>query len=145
LLVRFARFWRQNSLVFGMHRRAVTVMTIRTILPTKDPSSGFWAVSERNGYEVQSVWVMASDALATIFALNPTEVRDFLDGHAGRLLADDISFIDGGPTNAEAIQALIQARLGHLGWRRLYEQAISERAADGRRRRRAQRDGRFQG
>jgi hypothetical protein len=109
-----------------MHRRAATVMTISTILPTKDPSSGFWAVSERNGYEVQSVWVMASDALATIFALNPTEVRDFLDGHAGRLLADDISFIDGGPTNAEAIQALIQARLGHLGWRRLYEQAISE-------------------
>jgi hypothetical protein len=102
------------------------VTTIRTILPTKNPSSGFWAASERNGYEVESVWVMASDALATIFALNPTEVRDLLDGYAGRILADDIGFIDGGPTNVEAIQALIRARLEHLGWRRLYEQVISE-------------------
>jgi hypothetical protein len=101
-------------------------MTIKTILPTKDPLSGFWAASERNGYEVQSVWAMASDALATIFALKPTEVRDFLDGHVGRLLADDISFIEGGPTSSKAIEALIKSRLGHLGWRRLYEQAISE-------------------
>jgi hypothetical protein len=69
---------------------------------------------------------MASDALATIFALTPIEVRDFLDSHAGRLLADDISFIEGGPTNTEALAALIKARLRHLGWRRLYEQAISE-------------------
>jgi hypothetical protein len=101
-------------------------MTIRTILLTKDPLWGFWAASERNGYEVQLVWAMASDALATIFALKPTEVRDFLDSHAGRLLADDISFIEGGPTSAEAIESLIRARLHHLGWRRLYEQAISE-------------------
>jgi hypothetical protein len=101
-------------------------MTIRTILPTRDSLSGFWAASERNGYEVQLVWAMASEALATIFALTPTEVRDFLDSHAGRLLADDISFIEGGPRNAEAIEALIKARLGHLGWRRLYEQAILE-------------------
>ena len=101
-------------------------MTIETILPTKDPLSGFWAASERNGYEVQLVWAMASNAVATIFALKPTEVRDFLDSHAGCLLADDISFIEGGPTNTEAIEALIKARLGHLGWRRLYEQAISE-------------------
>ena len=101
-------------------------MTIRTILPTMDPLSGFWAASERNGYEVQSVWAMASDALATIFALTPIEVRDFLDSHAGRLLADDIGFIEGGPTDTAAIETLIKARLGHLGWRRLYEQAISE-------------------
>ena len=101
-------------------------MKIRTILPTKDPLSGFWAASERNGYEVQLVWAMASDALSTIFPLKPTEVRDFLDSHAGRLLADDISFIEGGPTTAEAIEALIKERLGHLGWRRLYEQAISQ-------------------
>ena len=101
-------------------------MTIRTILPTMDPLSGFWAASERNGYEVQSVWAMASDALAMIFALTPIEVRDFLDSHAGRLLADDIGFIEGGPTDTAAIETLIKARLGHLGWQRLYEQAISE-------------------
>ena len=101
-------------------------MTIRTVLPTKDPLSGFWAASERGGYKVQLVWEMASDALAAIFALEPTEVRDFLDSHAGRLLAGDLSFIEGGPTSTEAIEALIRARLGHLGWRRLYEQIISE-------------------
>jgi hypothetical protein len=101
-------------------------MTMRTILPTMNPSSGFWAASERNGYQVQSVWAMASDALATIFALTPIEVRDFLDSHAGRLLADDIGFIEGGPTDTAVIQTLIKARLGHLGWQRLYEQAISE-------------------
>ena len=101
-------------------------MTTRTILPTKDPSSGFWAASERNGYQVQSVWAMASDALAMILALTPIEVRDFLDSHAGRLLADDIGFIEGGPTDTAAIEILIKARLGHLGWRRFYDQAISE-------------------
>jgi hypothetical protein len=58
--------------------------------------------------------------------LTPAEVRDFLDSPAGRLLADDISFVEGGPTSAEAIEALIKSRLGHLGWRRLYEQVISE-------------------
>ena len=101
-------------------------MTTRTILPTKDPSSGFWAASERNGYQVQSVWAMASDALAMIFALTPIEVRDFLDSHAGGLLADDISFIEGGPIDSAAIETLIKARLSHLGWRRFYNQAISE-------------------
>lgn len=107
-------------------------MTIRTILPTKDPLSGFWAASERNGYEVRLVWAMASEALARIFALTPAEVRDFLDSPAGRLLADDISFVEGGPTSAEAIEALIKSRLGHLGWRRLYEQVISETRAQKR-------------
>ena len=101
-------------------------MTIRTILPTADSLSGFWAASKRNGYEVDAVWAMASDALATIFALTPIEVRGFLDSHAGRLLADDIGFIEGGPTDTAAIESLITARLGHLGWRRFYQQAISE-------------------
>jgi hypothetical protein len=109
-----------------MRARTVTAMKIRKVLPTKDPSSGFWAVSKRNGYEVQSVWIMASDALARTFALDPMEVRDFLDGDAGRLLADDIGFIEGGPIDAAAIEALINARLRHLGWQRLYQQAISQ-------------------
>jgi hypothetical protein len=130
---RTIRCWSASHVVCGkvslpseMHARAVTAMKNRTILLTKDPSSGFWAVSKRNGYEVQSTWMMASDALARTFALNPIEVRDFLDGDAGRLLADDIGFIEGGPTNAAAIEALINARLRHLGWQRLYQQAISQ-------------------
>jgi hypothetical protein len=107
-------------------------MTIRSILPTKDPQSGFWAASERNGYEVDSVWAMASDALAMIFGLTPTEVRDFLDSQAGGLLANDIGFIEGGPTDTAAIETLIKARLGHLGWQRFYQQTISEIRAQGR-------------
>jgi hypothetical protein len=130
--VRFGRCPLHSKLTFRGVPTGRDGMTIRTILPTKDPLSGFWAASERNGYEVQLVWAMASDAVATIFALKPTEVRDFLDSHAGRLLADDISFIEGGPTSAEAIEALIKSRLGHLGWRRLYEQVISETRAQKR-------------
>jgi hypothetical protein len=82
-------------------------------------------VSERNGYDVRSLWVMASNALANAFALDPIEVREFLDGDAGHLLADDIGFIEGGPTDVAAIEALINARLRHTGWQRLYRQAIS--------------------
>lgn len=100
-------------------------MTNRTILPTRDPRSGFWAAAERNGYEAGPVWQRASCALATMFELTPGEVRDFLDSQAGRLLADDIGFVEGGPANCEAFEALIEARLRHVGWRRLYEQAIS--------------------
>lgn len=94
------------------------------VLPTKDPSAGFWAISAQNGYDVRSVWVMASKALANIFALNSLEVRDFLDSSAGHLLANDLGFIEGGPTDVAAIEALIEARLRHLGWQRLYQQAI---------------------
>lgn len=69
---------------------------------------------------------MASEAMAAIFALTPFEIRDFLDGPAGRILADDLAFIEDGPTDADAIETLIRARLHHLGWRRLYEYAIAE-------------------
>jgi hypothetical protein len=100
-------------------------MTIRTILPPVDPSSGFWAAAARNGYDAPSLWVMASDALATVFALAPLEVRDFLDSTTGGLLADDIGFIEGGPADAAAIATLLHARLRHLGWQRLYAQTIA--------------------
>jgi hypothetical protein len=50
-------------------------MKTRTILPTKHRWWGFWAASERNGYEVQLVWTMASDALATILTIILAERR----------------------------------------------------------------------
>ena len=88
--VRFGRCPLHSKLTFRGVPTGRDGMTIRTILPTKDPLSGFWAASERNGYEVRLVWAMASDALARIFALTPAEVRDFLDSPAGRLLADEL-------------------------------------------------------
>jgi hypothetical protein len=99
-------------------------MTIRAVLPTRNPCNGFWAASQRNGYEAERLWAAASRALASIFGLSPSEVRDFLDGEAGSLLADDIGFISEDPMNAEAIEALIAHRLTHLGWQRLYRRAI---------------------
>jgi hypothetical protein len=103
-------------------------MTIRAILPTKNPSAGFWAASQRNGYDAAAVWAAASGALASIFGLRPSEVRDFLDGEAGGLLANDLGFIADGPS-AEAIEMLISARLQYLGWQRFYKQAIARARA----------------
>ena len=100
-------------------------MTTRGVLPTRNPCAGFWAASQRNGYQAERVWAAASEALASIFELSPSEVRDFLDSEAGSLLADDIGFITEGPMDAEAIEILITSRLNHLGWQRFYTQAIA--------------------
>lgn len=99
-------------------------MTTKAILPTRNPSAGFWAASQRNGYDTERVWAAASVALANIFGLSPPVVRNLLDGEAGRVLADDLSFIAEGPINFEAIETLLAARLTHLGWQRFYERAI---------------------
>jgi hypothetical protein len=107
-------------------------MTTRAILPTRNPASGFWAASQRNGYDAESVWAAASEALASIFGLSPSEARDFLDGDAGHLLADDIGFIADDPTSAEAIMTLIMARLDYLGWQRFYRQAVARVRASSR-------------
>ena len=101
------------------------------ILPSRARAAGFWAATTRNGYDAEVVWAAASDALATLFDLRPTETRDLLDSDFGELLGDDICFIEGGACDAGAIEHLIRARLDHLGWRRLYTQAIAAiRAAD---------------
>lgn len=116
---------RQAPLVPPANGRAAAVlMKIEAILPARNPLAGFWAASQRNGYDVAAAWAAASRALARIFGLSPSEVRDFLDGEAGRLLADDIAFIAGG-WDAEAIELLIKVRLDHLGWQRFYTEAIA--------------------
>ena len=107
-----------------MHPRAVADVISRTILPSRNKTSGFWAASIRNGFDAEAVWAAASDAYAAVFDLHPAEVRDLLDGEVGGLFADDIGFIEDGVFDAEAIEGLIRARLHHLGWQRLYEQAI---------------------
>ncbi len=100
-------------------------MTDPPILPSRDQASGFWAATTRNGYEAEAVWAAASDALAGLFDLQPTETRDLLDSDLGELLGDDICFIEDGACDAAAIEHLIRDRLDHLGWRRLYTQAIA--------------------
>ncbi|MCW5698746.1 MAG: hypothetical protein KIT00_02775 [Rhodospirillales bacterium] len=100
-------------------------MTDGAFLPTGNPSSGFWAASLRHGYDAHRVWAAATAALFNTFELKPIEARDFLDSQAGKQLADDLAFIEGGPVTAEAIETLMRARLEHLGWRRWYAEAIT--------------------
>jgi hypothetical protein len=107
-------------------------MTTQAILPTRNPAGGFWAASQRNGYDAESVWAAASEALANIFGLSPSEARDFLDGEAGHFLANDLSFIADDPTSPETIMTLIMARLDYLGWQRFYRQAVARVRASSR-------------
>jgi hypothetical protein len=93
---------------------------------------GFWGTAARNGYEVQLCWNAAADALATAFDLAPSEVRDLLDSRCGRHLADDLSFIQGGPVTAKAIEAHIRDRLAYHGWRKWFEAAIRDMKVRGR-------------
>ncbi len=103
----------------------------RTILPPRNPTSGFWAAAARNGHDAEAVWVAASEALGTVFDLQPAEVRSLMDSDLGQLLADDIGFIDGDARDPDAIEDLIRSRLHHAGWHRLYTQAIAAvRTAD---------------
>jgi hypothetical protein len=98
----------------------------KTILPTANETWGFWGTSGRNGYDQQTAWEAASDALATAFDLSPEQVRDLLDARFGRHLADDLSFIPGGPANPEAIEKHIMRRLASRQWHRWFEQAVRE-------------------
>lgn len=108
----------------GVANRKAAPMNARTILPTANPDWGFWGTSVRNGYDTDLAWATVSDALATAFHLSPTEIRDLLDSRFGRHLADDLSFILGGPSSRAAIEAHIMARLAVPGWRRWFETEV---------------------
>ena len=97
-----------------------------TILPTGNEAWGFWGTSTRNGYDAAMAWEAASDALATAFDLTPIQIRDLLDSRFGRHLADDLSFIEGGPASPQAIETHIMTRLADHRWRRWFEQAVDD-------------------
>ena len=101
-------------------------MTKATMLPSANPDRGCWGTSVHNGFEAALAGDAASDALATAFDLTPAEIRDLLDSRYGRHLADDLSFIPGGPVSHEAIEAHLMARLADRRWRRWLETAIRE-------------------
>ena len=84
-------------------------MNTRTILPTANEVWGLWGTAGHNGYDQEMTWEAASDALATAFNLNPEQVRNLLDARFGRHLADDLSFIPGGPVSREIIEQHIMA------------------------------------
>jgi hypothetical protein len=101
-------------------------MNTKTILPTKNTEWGFWGTAGRNGYDQQMSWEAACDALVTAFDLTPEQVRVLLDARFGRHLADDLSFILGGPASREAIEQHMMKRLADRGWRKWFERAVRE-------------------
>ena len=95
-------------------------------LPTNNEEWGFWGTSVSNGYDAALTWDTASRFFAKTFDLTPEETRTLLDARFGRHLADDLSFIDGGPSTAEAITTHLEKRYADKGWRKHYEKAIRE-------------------
>ncbi|HSH41632.1 MAG TPA: hypothetical protein VK973_05840 [Arenicellales bacterium] len=68
--------------------------------------------------------MISTGYLATAYDLTPEQIRDLLDSRFGRHLADDLSFIDGGPTEPDVIQTHIMQRLAKGGWRRWFNEAV---------------------
>lgn len=96
------------------------------ILPTENPSWGFWGTATHNGYDTAMAWDASSKALQQIFKLKPEQTRDLLDARFGRHLADDLSFIAGGPTSTDKITAHIKERMTHRGWDRWVHKTLKE-------------------
>jgi hypothetical protein len=71
-------------------------------------------------------WNATSDALPTASDLTPEQVHDLLDARFGRHLADDLSFIPGGPVSGKAIEQHIMAGLADRCWRKWFEKAVHE-------------------
>lgn len=95
-------------------------------LPTNNEEWGFWGTSVSNGYDAALTWDTASRFFAKTFNLTPEETRTLLDARFGRHLADDLSFISGGPVTSSAITTHLEKRNADKGWRRHFEKAIRE-------------------
>ena len=95
-------------------------------LPTENECFGFWGTSVVNGYDAPMAWDAASRVLAEALKLTPEETRDLLDARFGRHLSDDLSFIKGGPTTAQAITDHIKIRIADRKWRGYFESALRE-------------------
>ena len=98
-------------------------------LATQHATWGFWGTAKRNGYDPQMTWDAAADVLATAFNLRNEEVRTLLDARFGRHLADDLSYIVGGPATPHVIEHHIMARIVDRGSRRWFETAVQEAKA----------------
>jgi len=98
-------------------------------LPTANPEWGFWGTSVRSDYDAPMVWDAMSKLLAERFDLTPEHTRDLLDARFGRHLADELSFIKGGPASPEAIAEHIDNILQDRSWKNYFRKAIHETRA----------------
>ncbi|WP_085440201.1 hypothetical protein [Magnetofaba australis] len=94
------------------------------ILPTDNEGWGFWGTSRMNGYDQEMTWRAASLFFADAYRLDPEETRDLLDSVFGRHLADDMSFIEGGPASPEAIAFHLEKRMADRGFKRWFDNAV---------------------
>lgn len=95
-------------------------------LPTNNQEWGFWGTSRHNGYDATMTWDTASRFFTKTFDLTAEQTRTLLDARFGRHLADDLSFIAGGPTTAEVIISHFEMRNADKSWRKHYEKAIRD-------------------
>jgi hypothetical protein len=89
----------------------------RAALPSRNPAWGFWGSAHQNGFDGPMAWEAVSRILSVRFALSAEETRSLLDARFGRHLADELSFVPGGPVSPEAIQAHLEARFAQPRWR----------------------------
>ena len=92
-------------------------MTKKTILPSRNIEFGMWGTCKISGYDALMCWRVASRFLAETFKLKPEQARDMLDHRFGRHLADDLSFIPGGPVDEEVIARHLAARFALPAWK----------------------------
>ena len=95
-------------------------------LLTANPEWGFWGTNIRSDYDAPMVWNAMSKLLAERFDLTPEHTRDLLDARFGRHLADELSFIKGGPVSPEAIAKHIDNILQDRDWMRYFQKAIND-------------------
>ncbi|ABK44553.1 hypothetical protein Mmc1_2052 [Magnetococcus marinus MC-1] len=93
-------------------------------LPTNNPSWGFWGTSRHNGYDQEMTWLAASHFFANSYNLDAQDTRDLLDSVFGRHLADDLSFIEGGPTTPEAITDHLAKRMANRSYKSWIDDAV---------------------
>lgn len=95
-------------------------------MQTANEEWGFWGTSIRNEYNAEMAWGATSEFLIAKFSLSAELARDVLDSRFGRHLADELSFIKGGPITAEAIKTHLAGLIAEKNWCKYFERAIKE-------------------
>lgn len=95
-------------------------------LPTANTGHGFWGTCSISGWNATMLWNGVSLFIARRFDLSPEATRTLLDSRFGRHLADELSFIPGGPDGMARVEAHLTARFAQDGWQRWARRAMRE-------------------
>jgi hypothetical protein len=117
------------DLSFNVMRKCKDNLMQTVKVKTNNTSWGLLGSAERYGYNVQMTWDCCSKVLSSTFALTPEKIQRLLDARFGRHLADDLSFIPGGPRSTAAITKHLEALLADPQWCDWFNEAIAEARA----------------